>query len=129
MADRQFRSQFQQSFSAQPVSLTPSISFGATGAPTLAAGVSGIKSVVRNSAGKYTITLSDRYNSLKAMSLMQLAGSVSAAAPIVTIVSQAVNAATPTIVIQYRAIDNSTATDPASGEQALIQILLNNSSV
>jgi hypothetical protein len=129
MANRQFRSQFHYSFDGMPVRLQAQVTFGASGAPTLSTNAKGIATVVRNSAGKYTITLRDSYNALLGVSVAQLTGTSAAAAPIVTVVSQAVSNATPTLVLQYRAIDNSTATDPASGEIAYITITLNNSSV
>lgn len=105
------------------------VTFGAAGAPTLDVPNSkGISSIVRNSAGRYTITLQDTYNKLLGLDIQQLS-TLAQAAPIVNMKSQAVSSSPATIVIQYLAIDNSTATDPASGEQAFIQIGLGNSSV
>lgn len=65
MANRLFRSQFVYSFIGAFVKLFAQVSIGATGAPTLTTAKSkGIYSIARNSAGKYTITLSDIYNDL-----------------------------------------------------------------
>lgn len=130
MANTYFRSQFLYQKEAMPVRLYCHVTFGASGAPTLDSATSkGIASIVRNSAGKYTITLSDSYNKMMGMDICQLSGTSAQAAPLVTLVSQAVSNATPTVVIQYRAIDNTTATDPASGEEAFIELALGNSSV
>ena len=129
MANTYFRSQFLYQKEAMPVRLYMHVTFGAAGAPTLERG-QGITSIVRNSAGKYTITLADNYNRMLGVNMMQLAGASPQAAPVKQIVSQAVStAAAPTVIVQYYAIDNSTATDPASGEELYMEIALGNSSV
>jgi hypothetical protein len=61
MANRIF-TQFHLSLVKQPVMLWGKAAIGAVGAPTLDASKSkGIASIVRNSAGNYSITLSDPY--------------------------------------------------------------------
>lgn len=128
MANTYFPSQFLFQKERVPVRLYAHVTFGASGAPTLERGL-GITSIVRNSAGKYTITLADNYNRMLGADMMQLTGASAAAAPVCTIVSQAVSNSTPTLVLQYRAIDNITATDPASGEELFLEIALSNSSL
>lgn len=128
MANRLFNSQFLYGFERMPVMLNMRVTFGASGAPTLDSNTDGgIASITRNSAGRYTIVLQDVYNKLMGVNMVQLAASAEAA-PIRRVVSQTVSS-TKTIVIQYLAVDNSTATDPASGEQLFMQIVLGNSSV
>lgn len=128
MANRQFRSQFQYGLEGMVVELFAHITYGATGAPTLDAPNSkGVASISRTSAGLYVLTLQDSYNKLLGFTVNQLSTGAQAA-PVLNIVSQTVSS-TKIVTFQYRAINNSTATDPASGEQAFIQITLGNSSV
>lgn len=120
--------QFRLSFERQVVEYFIKVSIGAAGAPTIVE-AKGVKSIVRNSAGNYTILLSDPSNQLKDVFSQSISGSSAQAAPLMTIVSEAVaTAAAPTVILQYRAIDNSTATDPASGEVLLIRISTRNAS-
>jgi hypothetical protein len=84
--------------------------------------------VVRNSAGKYTITLQDSYYKFLGCEVSIIGTGGAAAAPQFFVVSQAVtNATTPTVVVQF---SNSagTATDPASGEEFILHIVVGNSS-
>lgn len=128
MANRQFRSQFIYGFEGMRVNLSARVTFGAAGAPTLVTADSkGVASISRTSAGLYVITLQDVYNKLLGLNMTQLSTGAQAA-PIVNLVAQTVST-NKTITIQYRAIDNTTATDPASGEQLYLSIELNNSSV
>jgi len=61
MANRLF-TQFQYTLEKKIVHLYGKVAIGAAGAPTIdAAGSKGIASIVRNSAGKYTVTLQDAY--------------------------------------------------------------------
>lgn len=128
MANRRFNSQFQYGFERMPVRLCGHVTFGAAGAPTLDPNNSmGIASISRTSAGLYVITLQDVYNKLLGLDLSQLSTGPQAA-PIVNLKAQTVSTA-KTLTIQYLAIDNSTATDPASGEQLFLRVILSNSSV
>jgi hypothetical protein len=64
MANR-LLNQFLFSLEKKPVKLFATIAIGATGAPTVSASLSkGLASVVRNSAGKYTLTLQDAFQAL-----------------------------------------------------------------
>lgn len=129
MANRQFGSQFSYGFERMPVRLYARVSFGVSGAPTLDTNIKqGVASISRTSAGLYVLTLQDVYNRLLALNIMQLSGASPETAPIRHMVSHSVSSA-KTITFQYLAVDNSTATDPASGEQASIEIVLSNSSV
>lgn len=129
MANRRFRSQFRFGMEAMVVELFANISIGAAGAPTLNQSASkGVASVVRDSAGQYTITLQDKYNSLLHMNVLQDSGTSAPAAPFVVLEAESVSS-NKQLTIQCRAVDNSTATDPASGESMLVKITLSNSSV
>lgn len=129
MANYNFRSQFQYSYSAKAVALRASISFGASGAPTIVSGTGmGITSITRSSAGDFVITLSRAYGSLMGIRHVFNSGSAAPAAPALYIKSSAVStAAAPTLEIVLNAA--GTATDPASGEVMLIELLLNDSSL
>ncbi len=118
--------QFRYSFERDVVELFAKVAIAGSGAPTLSEG-KGIASIVHNSAGNYSITLQDNYNMLLDVSGQSISGSSAQAAPMMTVVSEAV-ASSKIIILQYRAIDNSTATDPASGEVLLIRIACRNAS-
>lgn len=122
--------QFRYSYEREVTEIYMKVSIGGSGVPTIASGnAKGVSSIVRNSAGKYTITLQQPYNRLLDCSSQSISGTSAQAAPMCTIVSEAVaTSAAPTVVLQYRAIDNSTATDPGSGEVLLIRIAVRNSS-
>jgi hypothetical protein len=104
------------------------VTFGSSGAPTLGT-AKGITSITRNSAGKYTIKLSDAYVGFLMVATKQLVASGAPAAPFCHMVSEAVaTAGTQSVVIQYLAVDNTTATDPASGEKLYFEVTVKNSS-
>jgi hypothetical protein len=98
------------------------VAIGATGAPTLSRG-KGVASIVRNSAGNYTITLNDSYNALLNV-IPQFVAASGPAAPLVSVVSESVDSA-KTIVIQCADIAEA-ATDPANGETLLLTLSLAN---
>lgn len=95
----------------------------------------GVRSVVRNSAGNWTITLSDPYLYLVAVRLAQLS-SATAAATITTVgvVSGSTNVTTNTATGNggvVRVIFNDSAgaaTDPGDGDTVTLEIVLGNSS-
>lgn len=126
MANR-LMNQFRYSLEKKVVDLFADVTFGATGAPTLVAKNSkGVKSITRSSAGKYVITLQDSYARLL-MVKHAFINATAPASPSSYIVSQTVGTANPpTITVQFNAA--GTATDPASGEEALIQFVLSDSS-
>jgi hypothetical protein len=122
-----YRSQFVRGFAGEPVELRASISFGAAGAPTLVAGTGmGISSVVRNSAGDFTIALSQAFVSLMGVDHVMISSAASAAPELRVKANSVSSASAPSIEIVTSAA--GTATDPASGEIMLIKILLNRSS-
>lgn len=128
MANRNFRSQFRYGY-AVPVDLRMSVSIGASGAPTIDSGTGmGIASIVHNSTGDYSITLSDAYSALLGLRVNFLSGNAAAAAPLVNIRSNAVSTlSAPVLRIQTRDLTGTLA-DPASGEKMLVVIELNQSS-
>lgn len=131
MANPYARDQFLYKAEASVFEYYAHVSFGAAGAPTLDTSNSkGILSISRQSAGQYLITLvNPGFRKLLNVSAMQFPGVSAPAAPLCVLEANSVSSSPATIVLQYRAIDNSTATDPASGEQVFISITLGNSSV
>lgn len=132
MANRYF-TQFRFSLEKMVVDLFGSVTFGASGAPTLSAiNSKGIKSITRVSAGLYDIVLGvgsaqDVYPALLVVDHKFL-NATAPAAPLMYIVSESV--ATPTtgkVRIQFTAVDGTTATDPASGEVVKLHLALKNS--
>lgn len=133
MANRYF-TQFIASLAKTPVFLFGSVTFGASGAPTLdAVNSKGIKSIVRNSAGNYTVNLGttlavDVYPRIFNVKGIFVKASGTPAAPLFYLVSHQVsNATAPSFIIQFLAVDGVTATDPASGEVFRFGIDLTNS--
>lgn len=118
--------QFRYSFEREVVEYFGVISIGSTGAPTLTIG-KGITSVVRDSAGQYTLTLKDTSAKLLHCNVMFYASTSAAAAPMVVIESNTISV-DKKLTLQCRAIDNSTATDPASGEIMYVKISVRNAS-
>lgn len=123
MANRQF-TQFRLSLEKKVVDLFADVTFGSSGAPTLnKANSKGIKSIVRSSAGKYVITLQDSYQRLLVVKHVFI-NATAPAAPGMYIFAQIVGSVTaPTITVIFNTA--GTATDPASGEEVLLQISLN----
>lgn len=122
-----YMTQFRYSLENAVVDLYLRVSIGASGAPTLVSGQNkGVLSIVRNSAGNYTITLTDSYRRLLNAEQKFIVATGVPAAPSMNIVSDNVaTLATPTVVIQT--VTGSTPTDPANGEIMLLQLSLKNS--
>lgn len=129
MANRNYRSQFSYGYAGQPVTLRAKVSIGAAGAPTIQSSTGmAITSITRNSAGDYSILLSEPYASLMRVQAIFQSGASAPAAPGINIRTDAVStAAAPIVRITCRNL-SGTATDPASGEVMYIAIELNNSS-
>jgi hypothetical protein len=110
------------------------ITVGATGAVTSFTGKGrGIKTVVRNSAGNYTLTLEDQYQNLK-WGDVQLVDATSSdptsVACVGRVASAAPKAATPTVVIQgYLAGTPGSAADFRNGAVVMVKLELQNSTV
>ena len=122
--------QFRYSYERDVTDIFLKVNIGAAGAPTIASGnAKGVTSITRNSVGNYTILLQQPYNRLLEVDCQSISGTSPQAAPLVTVQSEAVSSATaPTVRLAMRAADNTTATDPASGEVLLIHIAVRNSS-
>lgn len=126
MADR-LLNQFGATFEKAVVTIFGDVTIGATGAPTLVAGKSkGIKSIVRNSAGDYTVQFADKWNKF----LGFWVGMIKATAPssptmsVKAINMQAAGGAT----VEFVLFTGAVATDPASGEELYIEASFGNSS-
>jgi len=99
------------------------VAIGASGAPTITS-AKGVASIVRNSAGDYTVTLSERYSRVLSMSVLLKA----AAAEDLTsqLVSETV-ASTKTI--NFLTLAAAVATDPSNGASLFIRLELKNSDI
>lgn len=100
------------------------MSIAGSGAPTLSRGL-GVASIVRDSAGVYTLTLQDKYMRLMHVEIAQLVATAEDLS--FQLVAEDVDNAK---TIQFRCIDSSAAeTDPSSGSRLLVRIEVKNSSV
>lgn len=124
--------QFQYSYERELVHVYAQISIGAAGAPTLQSNAKGVASVTRNSAGDYSIALTDNFNKLMSLrAVIQNATGIPASgnfgiktdsvssltAPLIRVVFSGPTAAGNTALI---------ATDPASGDIIKFHIVLRN---
>ena len=126
MASRLF--QFRYSYERDVCEIMAKITIGASGAPTLTQ-AKGIVSMVRNSAGNYTLTLKDNYYLFLSAEANFISGSSAPAAPFLNVVSEQVsNATSPQVVLQFRNLAAAAATDPASGEVVLLRLVLRSAS-
>lgn len=125
MANRYF-SQFQYALEKGLVTLFGRFTVGATGAPTLDVSHSkGIKSIVRNGVGNYTITLQDSYQFLLGFNYFSIFSTPTSVNAFVT--TQAVNNnATPTITLQFQSAAG-TNVELANGEDIRFEVELRNS--
>lgn len=123
MANRWF-TQFRYSLEKAPVDLWAKVTFGAAGAPTLSVPNSkGIASIARSAEGTFLITLQDNYYKLLNVHGAFEAGAAGPAAPVISVLDNAVTDAELTILTQ----NGGTDTDPADGEILYLQIALSNS--
>lgn len=133
MANRWFN-QWLWSMEKNPAQLWAYVTFGASGAPTLS-GINskGIRSIEKTATGKYTVTfgvsggnpVTENYNALYFAS-RRFVNATAPAAPHMYVVSEAVQAS-GSMVIQFTAANGSSATNPGSGEVALLQFRLKTS--
>ena len=122
MANRSFNR--KQSLEKEVKDLYLKVSFGSSGAPTMVGGSSyGFASIVRNSAGDYTITLQDKYSALKHVSGRFL--SSSAQDLNIQLKSEDVVSAK---TIGLMMLTGASATDPASGQVLILNVELKNTS-
>jgi acyl-coenzyme A synthetase/AMP-(fatty) acid ligase len=130
MANRNFKTD-RGAFVKAVIDVYASVAIGATGAPTLSAsGSQGVATIARNSAGKYTITLSDAYNALLQVgNTIKLASGVpSTASNLQMLVRSETVGSTKTVVIEFVKNDG-TAAEIVSGATLLLHIQLKNSNV
>lgn len=133
MSNYYFRSQFNFSNSAKPVTLRAKIVIDAMGDPSVVSGTGmGIASVSRDAAGKLSIVLSRPFHDLMSVHAMAMAASASPGsvpAPIINLMSEDVsNPAAPMIKIRTNDL-TGVATDLADGDMLLVEIVLNDSSL
>jgi hypothetical protein len=114
--------QFRYSKEKKVVDLFAKVTFGSSGAPTLVVAQSkGVKSIARNSAGDYTITLGDKYPTLLRRPPHVCKRNRTGFARDVH-----QSATTSTVEVVFNAV--GTATDPASGEAVYLQFIFNDTS-
>lgn len=99
------------------------VTIGASGAPTLVQPL-GVASIVRNSAGLYTITLQDAYMALQYAHVEVVTPTAEDIQA--NVVAEDVSGAK---TVQFRTTAVGVATDPADGDSLLIKLELRNSSV
>lgn len=121
MANRGFWK--RQSLEKEVKDLYAKIAIGGTGAPTITL-APGVASIARNGAGDYSITLSDKYSSLKFLEVIHL--STSAQDMTFQLHSETVAS---TKIIRFLCLTGATPTDPASGKSLLVKMELKNTSV
>lgn len=135
MANRRYRSQFRFSMHKDPTDIFAHVTFGSSGAPTLdTANSPGVVSVTRNSTGTYTFVFGtntqlalDTYNYLLSVTKTQIAASGAAAPDMCVTANNISTVGTASIQIQFSS--GGVATDPASGEQVLLDFIFRNSSI
>lgn len=126
MANRRM-SQFTFCNLNMPVQLFMKVTFGSTGAPTLANNNNGfVTSVTRTAAGTYTILLADKYNTLVGVDHVFIVSAAAPASPEMRVKTDSI-ASAGSIAVVFSI--GGVATDPASGEIVLMTINLKNSSV
>lgn len=129
MADRMFHP-LAGALEQKTVHLYGTITIGSTGAVSASSG-KGIASIVRSDVGKYTITLSDAYNSLlwaDAVVLDDTDSDPVSVGIVARLFSQAVSSA-KTVVIQFYDFTDGSPADPADGALVMLKFELKNSSV
>ena len=101
------------------------VAIGASGAPTINTAASkGIASIVRDDTGDFTITLSEKYNSLLFANVAFVEANDT---DLTWHVSAEAVSSTPSISFVFKAA--GTPTDPDNGSTLLFQIVLKNSNI
>lgn len=120
MADRNFNS--KEALEREVKDLYVKVSIGASGAPTLVSGAAyGSASIARNSAGDYTLVLSNPYNQLRNFKAKLLA----AAAEDIRVQLKSESVASDKSV-SFMTLTDSTKTDPSDGSTLIIKLELKN---
>lgn len=127
MSNKRYQ-QFSWSNATQPITINAQIAIGATGAPTITYGNNNIATMVRNSAGDYTLTFRSVFYRLINASVVFNSGSSLPAAPLMNIKANSISTA-KTLEIVFSDADTPAATDPASGEIMYLSFVFENSSV
>lgn len=131
MADRAFHPSYR-ALELEVVHIYAKATIGATGAPTLVSAASkGVASIARNSAGQYTLTLSDKYNSLLwgNVALVSTADSDAATVGVAFRLEAEDVVSAKTVQFQAHNMADGAVADPASGAVLLIKLELKNTSV
>lgn len=132
MANR-YGYQFQMTLERNVWKVYAKVSFGASGAPTVDTSVSkGVRSVVRDSAGVYTVTFgnpapnaaTDTYSAFLSASATFLLAAGLPAAPAMN--ARAFTGSAGTLQIVFSDLETPAATDPASGEVVYLEFTLKN---
>jgi hypothetical protein len=124
MASRYFQ-QFTSSLDRNVVILDGTVTLNGAGAPTALTG-KGLSTLVRTSAGVYTLTLMDRYYAfLYANASFNGVTGKAGLSDLTMGITSNVNNATPTVTFTF-VNDSGTVTDPASGVGLQFIILLKN---
>lgn len=118
MANRNFNR--RQALEKEVKDIYASATIGASGAPTLVSKI-GVASLVRNGAGDYTLTLQDKYMSLKFADIIHLDDAAQDLN--FQIYSEDVDGAK---TLRFLCLTGATPTDPASGSSLLIKLELKN---
>lgn len=115
------------------VSLFGNFAVGGAGAPTLDTNNSkGIASVTRNSAGKYTVALTEPCAAFLWANAVTLdsANSAQTVGTAARLFSQAVTSTTaPVVIFQFNDVATGAAADPASGATIYFKVEMRNSTV
>ena len=129
MANRWFN-QFGKTLEKEVVHLFGNAAIGATGAPTLDSSndSKGVSTLVRNSAGNYTLTLQDPYYKFLDFSVVFENGGTLAAAPVVDLQTISVGTSTGGTVRFVCRNYSGTATDPDNGSTMYFHLVVGNSS-
>lgn len=136
MANR-WGQQFNYTLEKQVFNLFCQISFGSSGAPTLAtanatsAALKGVASVSRTSTGLFVLTLQDSWRKLLLFAgSWDTSGASSAApvAPIIYVVTNSITSVPGSITFKTGDYVNGAVADPANGEILRLKIVVGNSS-
>jgi hypothetical protein len=113
----------RQALEKEVKDLYAKVTIGATGAPTLTLGI-GIASIARNGAGDYTVTLQDKYPSLKFFEGVHL----KSAAEDLNFQLKAESVASNKTV-RFLTVAGASATDPANGDVLYLKFELKNTTI
>ena len=122
MADRHFYP-FEGGYFPRQVNLDGSVTFGSASAISSQDFTGG--TFTSNGAGDFTLTLSDVFNTIKAVSVTYNVNSSTA----VDLVPQIYSVSASSKVIKFKLLAGSTATAPGSGASCFVSVVAKNSGV